>query len=267
MTTLVLETPREHVRLVTLNRPDRLNAMSFQLVGDLHGALDEIERDRDCRVAVLTGAGRGFCAGFDLVDPGGGPDPRELGQVQSTLQSMKEFYGLVERLRALPQPVVAAVNGPASGGGFALALACDIRVAAASARFNVAFVRVGFSGCDIGVSYLLPRLIGAARAAELMLTGRMVEAEEARQVGLVSRVVPDGQVIGAALEVADAILANTPFGVRMTKEVMWSNVDAPSLQAAILLEKRTNILTTYTDDRREALAAFTERRPPRFENR
>ncbi len=149
----------------------------------------------------------------------------------------------------------------------ALALACDVRVAADSARFNVAFIRVGLSGCDIGTSYLLPRLVGASRAFELMLTGRMVDASEADRIGLVSRVVPDGQVVDTALETAELIRANSPFGVWMTKEVMWSNLEAGSLQGAIDLENRTQLLSSHTGDMREALAAFLEKRPPNFSGR
>ena len=170
-------------------------------------------------------------------------------------------------MRALPQPIVAAVNGPAAGGGLALALASDVRIAASSARFNVAFVRIGLSGCDIGVSWLLPRLIGVSRAWELMLTGRIVESDEAERIGLVVRVVPDGEVVDAALKTAELIAGNSPFGVQMTKEVMWSNLETSSLQAAIDLENRTQILTTFTDDMREAMAAFLDKRPPSFGNR
>jgi enoyl-CoA hydratase len=163
--------------------------------------------------------------------------------------------------------VIAAVNGAASGGGLALALASDVRVAAASARFNVAFVRIGLSGCDIGVSWLLPRLVGASRAFELLLTGRLIDAEEADRIGLVSRVVPDGSVVDAAVEIAGQIAANSPLGVWMTKEVMWSNLEVPSLQAGIDLENRTQILSSFTEDHREALAAFLEKRPPSYRNR
>ncbi|MET0421631.1 MAG: enoyl-CoA hydratase-related protein [Acidimicrobiia bacterium] len=159
------------------------------------------------------------------------PGSDELGPVQRTLRGMREFYGVITRLHELPQPVIAAVNEPAAGGGFALALAADVRVASSSARFNVAFVRVGYSGCDIAVSYFLPRLIGQARAAELMLTGRLIDA---------------GDVVDAALAVADRIVANSPFGVAMTKEVMWLNLDAPSLRSAIALEQCTNALTIGT---------------------
>jgi enoyl-CoA hydratase/carnithine racemase len=263
MSTVRREDIAEGIALLTLDRPDRLNAMSRELVADLHDALDAVAEDHECRVAILTGAGRGFCSGLDLketgdiaAEVGGGPP--------AGLRAQQHIASLVTQLRGLTKPVIAAVNGPATGGGLALALACDVRVAAESARFNVAFIRVGLSGCDIGVSYLLPRLIGASRAFELMLTGRMVESDEADRIGLVSRVVPDGKVVVAALETAELIRANSPFGVWMTKEVMYSNLEAGSLQSAIDLENRTQLLSSHTGDMREALAAFLEKRPPRF---
>jgi enoyl-CoA hydratase len=264
MTTVIVDRPEEGVTRVTLDRPDRLNAMNAQLIGDLHDALADVAVDRTCRVVVLTGRGRGFCAGLDLAGYGDPPDVEGLGPVQTTFATQTQIVALVPRLRSLPQPVIAAVNGPAAGGGLALALACDIRVAAASARFNVAFVRLGISGCDIGVSWMLPRLIGASRAWELMLTGRIIDAEEADRIGLVLRVVPDDDLLDAVLETARLIAANSPWGIRMTKEVMWSQLEVGSLQAGIDLENRTQVLSSMTGDMREAVAAFLEKRSPRF---
>ncbi|MGZ8763881.1 MAG: enoyl-CoA hydratase-related protein, partial [Acidimicrobiia bacterium] len=172
--------------------------------------------------------------------------------------------GMVPALREQPQPVIAAVNGAASGGGLALALGADVRIAATSARFNVAFVRVELSGCDVGVSWMLPRLIGASRAYELMLTGRFVASAEAERIGLVTTVVADDALLDAALDEADLMLANSPFGVRMTKEVMWSQLEIGSLHAGIDLENRTQILASTSGDMNEAMAAFLEKRPPRF---
>ena len=264
--TVLVDHPSAGVTLLTLNRPERLNAMTAELVGELHEALVEVAHDPRCRVVVLTGAGRGFCAGLDLGGYGEAPGAAaEAGRrVETGFATQTHIAALVPRLRSLPQPVVAAVNGPASGGGLALALASDVRIAAASARFNVAFVRLGLSGCDIGVSWLLPRLIGASRAWELMLTGRLVDAEEADRIGLVLKVVADGQVLDAAMETAELIAGNSPWGVRMTKEVMWSQLEVGSLQAGIDLENRTQILSTMTGDMEEAMAAFLEKRPPRF---
>jgi enoyl-CoA hydratase len=267
MTTVRRDRPADGVVQLTLDRPDRLNAMNFELISDLHDALDEVAADRSCRAVVLTGAGRGFCAGLDLKGTGTAPGAEGLGQVQGGLTGQQHIARLVPRLRSLRQPVIAAVNGPAAGGGLALALASDIRIAAASARFNVAFVRIGLSGCDIGVSYLLPRLVGAARAFELMLTGRIIDAAEAERIGLVLKVVPDGSVVDAALETAALIVRNSPFGVQMTKEVMWSALEVGSLQAAIDLENRTQILTSMTEDMREAMSAFLAKRDPVWKNR
>lgn len=266
MTTVQREEVRPGISVLTLDRPDRLNAMSRELVSDLHDALDEIAADRECRVVVLTGAGRGFCSGLDLKETGDAAAEADGGP-PAGMRVQQHIATLVPQLRRLPQPVIAAVNGPATGGGLALALACDVRIAAESARFNVAFIRVGLSGCDIGVSYLLPRLVGASRAFELMLTGRMIDAAEADRIGLVLKVVPDGDVLDSALETAELIRANSPFGVWMTKEVMWSNLEAGSLQAAIDLENRTQLLASHTGDLVEAMTAFVEKRPPNFTGR
>ncbi len=263
------------VRLLTLDRPERLNAMSVSLIDELHRALDAVDEDPDARVLVLTGAGRGFCAGLDLVDlaPSGDGSEREAsggtgpGRVQRGLALQQRIATLVPRLRGLRIPVVAAVNGAAAGGGLALALASDVRIAGRSARFNVAFVRIGLSGCDIGVSWLLPRWIGASRAFELMLTGRIVESDEADRIGLVTRVVEDDELIAEALATAAAICANSPLGIWMTKEVMWSNLETGSLQAGIDLENRTQVLTSFTEDTAEAVDAFLSKRPPAFRNR
>jgi enoyl-CoA hydratase len=262
--TVRVERPTREVALVTLDRPERLNAMSHELVADLHDAFESIGVDSTCHVVVLTGEGRGFCAGLDLKGTGAPPNAEGLGRPQTSMKAQQHIARLIPRMRSLPQPIIAAVNGPAAGGGLALALGADIRIAAQSARFNVAFVRIGLSGCDIGVSWMLPRLIGAARAFELMLTGRLIDAEEAERIGLVLEVVADGQVVDTAMALAERICANSPFGVWMTKEVMWANLEVGSLGAAIDLENRTQILSTMTGDLKEAAAAFIEKRPARF---
>src|ERR1700729_606131 len=181
--TVRIEAPAPGVRLLTLDRPDRLNAMSGELIRDLHRALDQVAADDECLVVVLTGAGRGFCAGLDLKERPSRQPGAAQASPQSRMHVQQAIAALVPKLRNLRQPVIAAVNGPASGGGLALALASDIRIAAASARFNAAFVRIGLSGCDMGVSWLLPRLIGAGRSHELLLTGRLVDAAEADRLG------------------------------------------------------------------------------------
>jgi enoyl-CoA hydratase len=267
MSTVLIDRDHAGVAVLTLNRPEKLNAMDVTLVSDLKAALEEVGADRACRAIVLTGAGRGFCAGLDLAGYGAAPDSDGRGPVGAGFATQQHIASLIPQLRGLHQPVIAAVNGAAAGGGLALALGSDIRIAAASARFNVAFVRIGLSGCDIGVSWLLPRLIGASRAWEMMLTGRIVDSAEAERMGLVSRVVPDGEVLDAALETAALVAANSPWGVRMTKEVAWSQLEVGSLQAGIDLENRTQIMSSFTEDMREAMAAFLEKRPPSFTNR
>lgn len=267
MPTVRLEMPRPHLALITLDRPDRLNALTLELLEDLGGVLDRIEADSSCRAVVITGAGRAFCAGLDRHDAARLLDLDGPGSVQKGMRVQKPFAALAPRFHALPQPVIAAVNGPAAGGGLAIALAADIRVAARSARFLDAFIELGISGCELGLSYLLPRLIGMSRAAELILTGRRVDAEEAERIGLVSRMVEDDQVVEASLDIAERIASLAPFGSRMTKQVLWTNLDAPSLQSAIDLEARTQILGLLTDDFDEQVAARREKRSPRYEDR
>lgn len=266
MEPVLVDVPREGITRITLNRPDKLNAMTADLVEGLHAALDAVATDASCRVVVLTGAGRGFCAGLDLRGYGAAPHTEGFGRAQAGFAVQRHIARLIPHLRSLPQPVIAAVNGPATGGGFALVLGSDVRIAAATARFNAAFIRIGLSACDIGTSWLLPRLVGAARAQELMLTGRLFDAAEAERIGLVTEVVPDDALLEAAFAKAGEIMLNTPFGVALTKEGMWSALEIPGLQAAIDLENRQQIMASFTDDHREAMAAFLEKRPPRYTN-
>jgi enoyl-CoA hydratase len=240
--------------------------MTSELITALHAALDDVAVDPEARVVVLTGAGRGFCAGLDLTGYGQAPHTDHLGPTPRGFAVQKHIAGLIPHLRSLPQPVIAAVNGPAAGGGFALVLGSDIRLAARSARFNAAFVRIGLSACDIGTSWLLPRLVGVARAQELMLTGRIFDAEEALRIGLVVDVQDDEALLDAAFAKADEVMANSPFGVALTKEGMWSALEIPGLQAAIDLENRQQIMASATSDHREAMTAFLERRAPNFVN-
>jgi enoyl-CoA hydratase len=267
MADIELDSPHPGVIRISMNRPEKLNALTTGLVQGLHAALDAIAVDHDCRVVVLTGAGRGFCAGLDLGGYGRAPNTEDFGPTQAGLAVQKHIAALIPHMRSLPQPIIAAVNGPAAGGGFALVLGSDIRLAATSARFNAAFIRIGLSACDIGTSWVLPRLIGAARAQELMLTGRIFDAEEAGRIGLVTEVVPDEALLDAAYAKADEIMRNTPFGVALTKEGMWSALEIPGMQAAIDLENRQQIMASATADHREAMQAFLEKRPPQYKNK
>lgn len=266
MSVVEISRPRAGIVQITLNRPERLNAMTTELVSGLHAALDEVAVDPGARVVVLTGAGRGFCAGLDLGGYGAAPHTEHLGRTQAGFAVQRHIAALIPHLRSLPQPVIAAVNGPAAGGGFALVLGSDVRLAARSSKFNAAFVRIGLSACDIGTSWLLPRLVGVARAQELMLTGRIFDAEEAMRIGLVVDLHDDETLLDAAYAKAEEIMANSPFGIALTKEGMWTALEIPGLQAAIDLENRQQIMASATQDHREAMTAFLERRPASFTN-
>ncbi len=255
-----LEFPEAGIALLRLDRPQVLNALTDAMVTEIGRLLDVVAADHKVRVLVMTGAGRGFCAGFDLGFAAEAPGQAEQGETAAWMGRQEAFAGLVTRLRALRQPVIAAVNGPANGAGLGLALAAEIRIAARSAQFNAAFVRVGMSSCDIGVSWLQPRSVGLSRAFEIMLTGRMVDAAEACRIGLVSETVADELLLPRALEMARLIAANSAFGVWMTKRGVWANAESGSLQAAIELENRTQILARTTGEFSKAAAAMLARR-------
>ena len=252
--------------LLTLTRPERLNAMTAELVEDLHQALDRVDGDPRCRVVILTGAGRAFCAGLDLTGYGTPPglEANPSDRASTALATQQHIASLIAHLRSVRHPIIAAVNGAAAGGGLALVLGSDIRIAAESARFSAAFVKIGVSGCDIGTSWILPRLVGAGHAHEMMLTGRNVDAPEAERIGLVIEVVPDAELLDRCIAEAKMIVANSPLGVRMTKETMWASLEIPGVEAAITLENHTQIMCLASDDHREAVAAFLEKRPPRW---
>ena len=265
MSDIEISYPHEHITQITLNRPANLNAMTSNMVEELHAAFHAIARDRESRVVVLTGQGRGFCAGLDLNGYGDVPGYEWHGAMEKGLATQKHIASLIPQMRSLPQPIIAAVNGPAAGGGFALVLGSDIRFCSETARFNAAFIRIGLSACDIGTSWLLPRLIGAARAQELMLTGRLFDAAEAVRIGLVVDCVPEESLLEVAYAKAEEIMLNTPIGVALTKEGMWSALEIPGLQAAIDMENRQQIMASFSDDAREARNARSERRLPNYQ--
>jgi enoyl-CoA hydratase len=260
MATVLVEPVADHVTALRLNRPERLNAIDFTLVGELHDALDTVAADDDCKVVILSGAGRAFCAGLDLKDWGDIPAPGSRRHFAAGQNGQSYLSNLMEHLRATPQIVLAAVNGPAFGGGLALALGCDLRITASSASFCSAFIRPGLTGPDAGVSYLLPRLIGAARAFDMIVTGRTVDADEAERFGIVSRILPDGRLWDEAVATATSIARFTTFGLRNTKEVMWHNLDTNSMAAAIALENRNQDLANKQE---EVLTYMREYAAPR----
>jgi enoyl-CoA hydratase len=261
---VLIDQPVPGVRVLTLNRSEQLNAMTAELCEALHVELAAVAADRSCRAVVLTGAGRAFCVGVDLHGYGQAPGNDGRDTARDRLSNQEHMSTLVLGLRRLPQPVIAAVNGPAAGLGFALALGCDIRFAARQAVFRVAFINIGVSNCDMGTSWLLPRLIGASRAHELMLTARRFGAEEALRIGLLADVLDGPALLQRALEAASQIAELAPWGVRLTKRGMWTALEIPSEQAAIELEDRQQIMGTFGAAPPEAVAAFLEKRPAKF---
>ena len=247
---------------VTLNRPESLNAMSRTMMLELQHYFGELYTRPEIRAVVLRGAGKAFCAGLDLKER---REPGEGGPVNG-LRVQRRVSEIVMRMRRAPQPIISLIHGAASGGGFALALASDIRLAGPRARMNAAFIRIGLTACDVGVSYFLPRLVGSALASELLLTGAFIDAERALKVGLVSDVVPEADLEARGQAMVEAILANSPLGARLTKEALNMNIDAQSLEAAIALEDRQQILCAQTDDMREGIGAFLEKRDPAYQD-
>ncbi len=245
--TLTVERRSDGVIVVRLNRPDRLNAINEVLLGELTQVCADLTHDRDVRVLVLTGAGRGFCSGIDLRDFG----PSMLDATAPAIDRLRfqeTMASLPQAIRALPQPVVAAVNGPAVGGGLALCLAADIRICGASASFGNAAIAIGLSGAEMGMSYFLPRIVGSSLAADWMLTGRTVSADEAYRCGLVSELTEDDRLLDRAVELAGQIAANSALGVQMTKRALQVNTDAPNLAAAIEVENRNQVITHATQE-------------------
>ena len=262
--TILIDSPAEGVRRLTLNRPDARNAFTFEMYDLLLESLEAIRDDLTVRVVILTGAGSAFCTGHDLR--GAGANPRALagaGKVYANKHSMAYLGRIPLALRSLPQPVITAVNGTAAGIGYALALASDMAVAGASAKFVNAIHNAG-TGHELGMSYLLPRQVGSQQAAELLYTARPVLADEAARIGLVLRTVADEALMDEVLTIAAGIVANVPMGIWMTKQSLWLNQSAGSLEAAIELENRAVQIAQATADAVEKRTAFVEKRPPSY---
>jgi enoyl-CoA hydratase len=259
---VLVDTPSPHVSVVTLNRPAVLNAMSIDLVIELHDAFEAVAADNDCWVVVLTGAERSFCSGLDLKDYGVIPniDGLQVGRIAQ--RSMRYYSRLVLDMRRMPQPIIAAINGPAYGGGMCLSLAAEIRIASDNAVFNATGIVNGLTSTEMAASWLLPRLIGSANANDILLTGRKIDAAEALRIGLVSRVVPDGDARDAALKIAVEMAEFSPYGLAMTKDIIWVNLENPSLEAAIEIEDRNQLMLGFTENLPEAIRAFAQKRPP-----
>jgi enoyl-CoA hydratase len=262
---VLVEHPRPHVAQVTLNRPERMNSMAFDVMVPLKEVLENIADDNSVRVVVLTGAGKGFSSGADHKSAGSVPHVQGLTRPTYALRSMAILDDVILALRRLHQPVIAAVNGAAIGGGLCLALAADIRVAAHGAYFRAAGINNGLTASELGLSYLLPRAIGSSRAFEIMLTGRDIDAEEAERIGLVSRQVPDDQLLETCFEMAERIAAFSRPGVELTKRTLWSGLDAASLEGHMQAEGLGQLFVRLlTGNFEEAVAARAEKRPPVF---
>jgi enoyl-CoA hydratase len=263
----VVTVPHPQVAVVTLNRPERMNAMAFDVMIPFRDALRAVGDDNAVRVVVITGAGRGFCSGADHENPGTMPNMDGLTLPTIALRSMEMLDDVISTIRRLHQPVIAAVNGAAIGGGFCLALAADIRIASDDAYFRAAGINNGLTAAELGLSFLLPRSVGHSRAAEIMLTGRDVDAGEADRIGLVSQVVAPARLLPACFELADRINGWGRPGVELTKRQLWNSLDASSLQTHMDAEGTSQLFVRITTRNfEESVAARKEKRTPDFKD-
>jgi len=262
---VLVDRPVPGVALVTLNRPERMNSMAFDVMVPLRSVLQELTYDNSVRAVVLTGAGRGFSSGADHKSAGSVPHIDGLTRPSYALRSMEVLDDVLLALRKMHQPVIAAVNGAAIGGGLCLALACDIRVAGESAYFRAAGINNGLTASELGLSYLLPRAIGTSRAFEVMLTGRDIDAAEAERIGLVSRTVPDADLLDVCYQMGERIASFSRPGIELTKRTLWSGLDAGSLEGHVQAEGLGQLFVRLlTANFEEAVAARAEKRPPVF---
>jgi enoyl-CoA hydratase len=259
--------PRPHVTQIALNRPERMNAMSFETIVPLREVLTEVGHDNDTWVVVLTGTGDGFCSGLDLESAGVPPHSEGLTYARLAVHAMEYFGDLITQLRKLPQPVIGAINGPAIGGGMCLSMGTDIRLAARSAYWRAAGINNGLGAIELGLSWTLTRAIGSSRAFEICLSGRDVDAEEAERIGLVSRTVPDDELLEASYDLAERICGFSTHGVSLTKRVLWSALEIGSLEASLDLENRNQLLVRLTTQNlEEYIRARREGRTPVYED-
>ena len=265
MSFVLVEKPRPHVTLVTLNRPERMNAMAFDVMVPFREALEEVRHDNDTRVVVITGAGAGFCSGADLEDAGPPPHIAGLTVPSIARRALRVLEDVALAIQEMHQPVIGAINGPAIGGGFCLAVATDIRVASPSAYFRAAGIHNGLTAAELGISYLLPRAIGSSRAFEIMLTGRDVTAEEAERVGLVSQVVPQEALLETCYAMAERMIGYSQVGLELTKDLLWAGLDAGSLRTHMHHEGHSQLYVRLTTQNfEEAIRARKEQRRPVF---
>jgi len=280
--TLLFEERADGIAIITLNRPDKLNAINIQMIQDFNAAMDYLSRAFDTRVVILIGADRPdgtpiFSAGLDLKEaasldqktiPETAPDWLRFPDISKKFfQFQKELTNTIRKARAIPQPIIAAIRGAAVGWGFAICCASDIRIAGRSTKFINAFIKIGAGGADCGVSYFLPRLIGMSRATDIIMTGRDVLADEMEQCGFLAKLVDDEKVMDEAMAIANSLMEKSPLGLRLTKEALVYNADAPSLEAALALEDRNQNIATQAKDSKEGAYAFFEKRPAKYGKR
>jgi enoyl-CoA hydratase len=251
---------------LTLNRPERLNALNHEMVRGLRAFFDERHRDYATRVIIITGAGRGFCAGLDLKASGEqGQWQPGVGPVQDSYTFQEDIADIVTKMRRCPQPIISAVNGAATGGGLSIALASDVRIGTENARFACSFINLGLSGCDVGSSYFLPKLVGASHAADMIYSGRLVDGQEALVIGLMSKLVEQDELVPTATRIAEEwCRRSSPMGLRLSKQVVNETVTGISLENALKLENRNQILAGQTADSAEARQAWAEKRDPQW---
>ena len=252
------------IGILTLNRPERLNAINNEMLRALRTFFDDRHRDYGCRVLIVTGSGRGFCAGLDLkADAEQDPWQPNVGPVAAGYTFQEDIAEMVIKMRRCPQPIIAAVNGPATGGGLSIAIASDMRIGTEQARFACSFINLGLSGCDVGSSYHLPKIIGAAHAADMIYSGRLVDAAEAKEMGLITRIVEPADLLPAAMSIAKGFITrSSPLGLRLSKEVLNETVTGISMENALKLENRNQIMASQTTDSAEARSAWFEKRDP-----
>ena len=265
MSFILIDKPRPDVALITLNRSERMNAMAFDVMIPLREALETLSHDNDVRVVVLTGAGHGFCSGADLEDSGIVPNIDGLTVTSIARRALELLDDVILAIRKMHQPLIGAINGAAIGGGFCLACACDIRVASDAAYFRAAGINNGLTASELGISYLLPREVGSARAFDIMLTGRDVDAAEAERIGLVSRVVPGATLLDECYALAERINGFSRVGVEVTKRMLWSSLDAASMHAHMDHEGIAQLYVRLTTQNfEEAIRARKEKRTPEY---
>jgi len=254
----------DKVTSIKLNRPDALNAVSPALKNDLVDAFKQVSQDNTCQVIILSGEGKGFCSGLDMKSHEGIPNLDGMTMPRMTMRALEHFTDLVSIMRNTPQTIIAAVHGVAYGIGFGLALGADIRICSEDAAFNATGIVNGVSSAELGCSWLLPRLIGASQSNELMLTGRVVKASEAKDMGLISHLTPNGEVLDKAMEIAEMLLQRSHFALKLTKENLWASLEIPSLEAALQMENRTQTILAATDNLTESARALKKKETPVF---